>query len=86
MVSIAGIHYPLSLDPWNEFIRKFKTERPEELLLLLGQLRKNTQRYRIFDAGEHMIRPEQMNRCLAAQTRFMLFKEPGFFIFLSAYM
>ncbi len=34
-------------------------------------------RYRIFDAGGHMIRSVHMNSCLSAQIRFMLFKGPG---------
>jgi hypothetical protein len=37
------------------------------------------QRYRIFDAGGHMIQSEHMKSCLAAQKRFLLFKGPGSF-------
>ena len=36
-------------------------------------------RYRIFDAGGHMIRSEHMISCLTAQMRFLLFKGPGSF-------
>jgi hypothetical protein len=34
-------------------------------------------RYRIFDAGGHVIRSEHMNSCEAAEKRFILFKGPG---------
>jgi hypothetical protein len=36
-------------------------------------------RYRIFDAGGHMIRSVHMTSCLAAQIRFLLLKGPGSF-------
>ncbi len=36
-------------------------------------------RYRIFDAGGHMIRSEHMKSCLAAKICFLLSKGPGSF-------
>ncbi len=42
-------------------------------------MRENTLRYRIFDAGRHMIQSVHMKSCLTAQKRFLMFKGPGSF-------
>jgi len=67
-------------------IREKYIKRYEELSSIIDvynrhweKIKHVSSRYRIFDAGGHMIRSEHMKSCLTAQICFLLFKGPGSF-------
>ena len=92
--SIAGEHIPESIKIKNVYSRyrldsgithqkspahSLEIKIAGDVLPLSSRLRENTLRYRIFEAGGHMIQSEHIKSCLAAQRGFMLFKGPRSF-------